>query len=483
VWLCRTPLFAQKIADSKDQCIACHSSLGDKLQKPVDLYAVDVHFKKGVSCAGCHGGDPKNDDMEASMSKAAGFIGVPKGDDITAMCAKCHSNADYMKRFDSTIPTDQQAQLMQSVHWKKNTASKGMIVNCVTCHSVHNIRPVHDAESAVAGLNIIKTCTSCHSSANVMKAFNPSLSVDQLEKYKTSVHGQKVFQGNTKVAQCASCHGSHGIRQAVDAKSLVNAKNIPATCAKCHADAAYMKPYGIPTDQYQKFVNSVHGKALLEKGDMFAPSCNKCHGNHGAVPPGVASISNVCGTCHALNAELFSASPHKKVFDEKKIPECDVCHSNHDVQSPTDDMLGVGQQSTCMKCHQDNNSTGYKVAGEMKMLIDSLQHNARYANGVITEAEQKGMEVSDAKFDFKDIRQILIETRTVMHKTDIEKYRETIKAGFDITNKSKTAGEEAIKDYYFRRTGLGISTLIITVLAVGLYLKIRKIERKQQAKT
>ncbi|HEV8537717.1 MAG TPA: hypothetical protein VGR15_02240 [Bacteroidota bacterium] len=39
------------------------------------------------------------------------------------------------------------------------------------------------------------------------------------------------------------------------------------------------------------------------------------------------------------------------------------------------------------------------------------------------------------------------------------------------------------EEYYFRRWGLGVSTLIISLVAVSLYLAIRRIERKQSAKT
>ncbi len=77
---------------------------------------------------------------------------------------------------------------------------------------------------------------------------------------------------------------------------------------------------------------------LLEKGDLSSPSCNDCHGNHGAVPPGVESISKVCGTCHVLNMELFEQSPHKKAFDENDYPECESCHGNHLVK-------------TCYRCY------------------------------------------------------------------------------------------------------------------------------------
>jgi len=36
----------------------------------------------------------------------------------------------------------------------------------------------------------------------------------------------------------------------------------------------------------------------------------------------------------------------------------------------------------------------------------------------------------------------------------------------------------AIHEYYFRRFGLVVATLIITLLAVSLYLYVRRLERK-----
>jgi uncharacterized membrane protein YukC len=36
-----------------------------------------------------------------------------------------------------------------------------------------------------------------------------------------------------------------------------------------------------------------------------------------------------------------------------------------------------------------------------------------------------------------------------------------------------------VQEFYFRRIGLGVATLIITVLAVSLYVYVRRIERRQ----
>ena len=113
----------------------------------------------------------------------------------------------------------------------------GVAQQCVTCHGVHAIKAVKDPQSPVHPLNVNKTCATCHSSAVFMRNYNPGLPIDQEEKYKTSVHGMKHAKGDMKVAVCSSCHGSHDILKAVDAKSHVNAANLPVTCGKCHPGA------------------------------------------------------------------------------------------------------------------------------------------------------------------------------------------------------------------------------------------------------
>jgi predicted CXXCH cytochrome family protein len=294
------------------------------------------------------------------------------------------------------------------------------------------------------------------------------------------MHGKLNQRGDINAAECVSCHGNHEIRSVDDPKSSVYAINIPLVCSGCHSDAKKMKKYNIPTNQYSLYINSVHGIQLLKKMDLSAPSCNDCHGNHGAVPPGIESISNVCGTCHALNEELFSQSPHRKAFDQRKIPECEICHGNHGIQPVSDNMLGVGKKSTCIKCHnQTEKNNGYMTAEIMKTLIDSLKTADDSAEKIINQATQKGMDVSDVSFNLKDVRQVLIETRTVLHNADLEKYKETINKGFAITSKAKEAGQEAIDEYYFRRKGLGIVTIVVTFLVILLYLKIRKLEKNK----
>ncbi len=464
-----------------DECVKCHQLLGDK---PTQLFKKDIHASKGVSCADCHGGNPRSDDMERAMSKAAGFIGVPKGDAISEACAKCHADEAKMKSYGSALPVNQWKTLQTSVHGKLAVAGKEHIAQCTTCHGAHGIVSAKNPASPVHPLNVVKTCATCHSNAVYMRSYNPSLPVDQNEKYRTSVHGMRNAKGDTKVAECASCHGAHDIRSAKDLKSKVYATNLPATCGSCHSNAEYMKEYDIPTDQLEKFSSSVHGIALLQKHDLGAPACNSCHGNHAATPPGVESISKVCGTCHALNADLFSASPHKRAFDDLQLPECETCHGNHEIVAATNELLGTAPEATCGRCHsEEDNAKGFQAAALMRLLADSLESGEQQAQRLVDEAEQKGMEISEAKYKLRDARQARLEARTMVHAFDSDKFSDVIGKGLTVASTVHGEAQAAVDEYYFRRVGLGIATLIISVLVVSLYLTIRRIEKKQQKAT
>ncbi|MDR3610485.1 MAG: cytochrome c3 family protein [Ignavibacteriaceae bacterium] len=458
-----------------DQCYTCHSALEDKESK---LFAEDIHFKKGISCSGCHGGDNTTEDNDAAMNKEKGFIGVPKGNKITEVCARCHASEKMMKSFGSKLPVNQFDNLINSVHGKTSTAGGGRIVQCTTCHTAHGIKSVKDPLSPVYATNIPKTCSKCHADANYMRTYNPTLAVDQYTQYLTSVHGKLNSTGDPKPAQCASCHGSHDIKPVKDIKSKVYPVNLPYTCSGCHSNKEYMAQYKIPTDQFEKYARSVHGQALLVKNDPGAPACNSCHGNHGAAPPGIESISKVCGTCHALNEELFSASPHKAAFDRKGYPECETCHGNHEIITATNKLLGVDKDGVCIRCHGDQNSSGYKSAYIMRKLIDSLDETKQSAMILINEAEQKGMEITEAKFKLRDINQVKLEARTQVHTFDPAKFKDIVGKGLVISRDATADAKVAIHEYYFRRVGLGVSVFLISLLAFGLFLYLRRIEKK-----
>jgi predicted CXXCH cytochrome family protein len=362
----------------------------------------------------------------------------------------------------------------------------------LSCNDCHGGDPNADTSEAAKDpskgylgkprtVDIPAYCGKCHSDANLMKKFNPSLRVDQESEYYTSVHGKLLKSGEQKVATCISCHSVHGIRAVSDPLSSVYPLNVADTCAKCHGNADYMRAFKIPTDQVTKFKTSVHAKALYNKQDLSAPTCNDCHGNHGATPPGIASVANVCGQCHARQATLFQTSPHKAAFDKQGLAECVTCHSNHDIATPTDQMIGTHQGALCVNCHKDGDK-GFAAAAQMRSRIDQLIASIDKSNAILSVAERKGMEVSKPKFDLKGATDALTHARVLIHSSSNTEVDKVVEPGLEVAGKGYQAGLNALAELSFRRKGLAVSLIFILFLALLVYLKIRQLETPQSVK-
>jgi hypothetical protein len=340
-----------------------------------------------------------------------------------------------------------------------------------------------DAMSKVAGFRgkilrsqIPELCGRCHSDGTFMRKYNPSLRTDQLSQYKTSMHGKLFAKGDTKVAVCIDCHGVHGLRPPSDTRSKVHPLNIAATCSRCHADASYMKSYGIPTNQFANYSTSVHHDALVVRGDLSAPTCTTCHGNHGAAPPGVDSVQNVCSKCHVFQDQMYDKSSHKAAFQSAGLPGCVVCHSNHAISHPTDAKLGTGPVGVCMRCHTVGDRCDLARAEMLASLmrLDTAIGNAHKVLGV---AESSGMEVSQARLDEDQARDALTKARVTIHSFRKELVNQDIQEGLKIAAKNLQAGNNALAERDYRRRGLGLALVFILLSVVGLFLYIRKIEQ------
>jgi hypothetical protein len=392
--------------EQHDSCVTCHLATGDtRLMRPVEAFRDDIHAARGFSCVVCHGGDPQAPGMEA-MDPTKGYIGIPQRQDLPQVCGHCHSDAQFMKRY------------------------------------------------------------------------NPALRVDQVSEYYTSVHGRRLKASNDpKVATCVSCHPAHAIRPASDPASSVHPMRVAETCGRCHADAAYMQSYGIPTDQRQQYQESVHWHTLSVQGDLSAPTCNTCHGNHGAAPPGIAWVGNVCGQCHTVQADFFNHSAHAAVLVTLGVPGCAVCHTNHAIRATHDAMLGLGPGAVCATCHSAED-TGGKVAVEMRQRLDTLQQAYDRAHDILLRAEHAGMEVSQAQFELREGQTALIKARAAIHTFTVATVQEAIEPGLSVSTRAYARGVKALDELRFRRTGLGVSVLIILAIIVGLRAKLRQLERR-----
>jgi hypothetical protein len=392
---------------------------------------------------------------------------------LETSCVNCHSQLDGA----ALEPTKHTGD---DIHFAKG-------LSCNDCHGGDptagfdgDPMAAHDEAKGFKGkpsrLNVPDFCAKCHADAVLMKRFDPGARVDQLSEYRTSVHGKRNAAGDEKTAVCVDCHGVHGIRAVDDPRSSVYPSNVAETCSRCHADQAVMKAYNLPTQQYAEYKTSVHARALYEKGDTQAPTCNDCHGSHGAVPPGVENVANVCGSCHGREATLFRETQTKVKLDLTPCIRCVICHGNHAVKEPSPEMLGVGPASTCTPCHGEGEK-GYVAAAKMADSLQRLRSTISEAHDLLDRAERAGMEVGPDRFALQAAQDGLVESRVLAHSFDLERFTTAASGGLTVAEAGIAAGRRAFDELRYRRMGLAFSLIVISAVIVALSLKVRRMER------
>jgi hypothetical protein len=386
-------------------------------------------------------------------------------------CIECHTVLD-----DARI-TPPAKLFADDVHAKAG-------FTCVFCHGgearQEDQEKAHDLAKGFIGKpkpqQIPELCGKCHSDPALMKQYDPSQRVDQLAEYRTSGHGKKLAQGDTTVAHCASCHGAHGIQPVKDSRSPVSPTKVAETCNHCHGDAALMAAHKLPSDPYEKWSRSVHYRARVGKGDLSAPTCNSCHGNHGAAPPQVGSVTNVCGTCHVTFADQFKLSPHWEPFKDMELPGCVTCHENHEIVKPTEAFLATGDQSKCSSCHEAD-SAGARAAAMMRADLVGLDGEIRQATRLADRAEKAGMEVSRVRFDLVEATNALTKARSQVHLFRRSAVHAAVAEGLTVARKAAAGGEARLKERDYRQRGLFVSLGLILLSIAVLIVRIRERDR------
>ena len=415
--------------------------------------------------ARAQGGGP----AAATDTAAAARIPARAADRPKDSCLDCHRTLED-KRL--SVPT---RDFAQDIH-----AVRGL--GCVACHGGNPADPEMSAmdpergfKPAPAKKDIAELCASCHANAEYMKHYNPQPYIFSMAEFRTSVHCKRIEEGDPLVATCTNCHGVHGILPHRDPRSPVHAKNVPFTCAKCH-NAEYLKGRKVRTDQLALYRESVHGRALLEKGDLSAPACNDCHGNHGARPPETRDISLVCGNCHGREGELFAQSKLKATLEFEGKRGCVTCHDNHAVKRPTDAMIGMEGEGVCGRCHAPD-SPGARATAVIVPGFHAFKAEIARADSLLTVADRLGMETVSGRELLKQASDQLVGLRAEIHSFALEPIQAALAEGVGLAGRAETEARSALRDWRNRRIGMALSLVVILVLMGLLALRIRRAER------
>jgi len=261
-------------------------------------------------------------------------------------CLSCHGQ----EALEIVLPSGEKRSLYvdagrfeRSVHGEK--------VGCTNCHSDINTFPhpprtfKNLREFTVA---YYESCKGCH--------------FDNYTKTLDSVHYTILSRGDLKAPLCIDCHGAHYV-----ARPRVPKSRISETCARCHKAI------------YERYGQSVHGKALSQDGNNDVPACTDCHRSHNIEDPRTASFHlkspELCARCHSdeklmkkyrLSTSVLgtylsdfhgiTASFYRK---EQAAPAaltavCTDCHGVHDilaVKDPRSSVMKANLLRVCRKCH------------------------------------------------------------------------------------------------------------------------------------
>ncbi|MBI3999000.1 MAG: cytochrome b/b6 domain-containing protein [Candidatus Omnitrophica bacterium] len=274
--------------------------------------------------------------------------------------------------------------------------------DCLACHDTIN------QEKFAASIHGSNRCTSCHSDVkDIPHSLKPGhvecASCHRIEAqiYNASDHGKALKKG-APAASCLDCHGSaHELLNYRNPDSPVNRKNIPATCATCHENQEKMLRYGLlEVRPLKSYSESVHGKALLEKGIVSSAECTDCHGSHDLHAPtnpeskiNRAHVPQTCGKCHENVLRTYERSVHGKAALSGKLeaPVCTDCHGEHRIKShldPTSTVYAAAlSEKTCGHCHAaEKIVTKYRLSADRVATYLKSYHGLASRFGDVTVA-------------------------------------------------------------------------------------------------
>jgi cytochrome c553 len=262
-------------------CAACHGKESAQLKASVHLQPHRAENPILVSCADCHGShDIRTKDDSASAvysinipdtclrchaervkikngnefvrkyTQSAHYRALEKaGLSLSANCVTCHGGHDVKAMGDPQARVSRKAIIrtcgrchvgieknyLEGVHGKDYLKGSTDVPVCTDCHSEHDIIAPTDLGSRVYATKVAAVCSRCHDDERLARQYG--LLTSRLKSYSDSYHGTASKFGETRVANCASCHGFHDIRTSNDPKSPINAANRATTCGQCHPGA------------------------------------------------------------------------------------------------------------------------------------------------------------------------------------------------------------------------------------------------------
>ncbi|RMH72618.1 MAG: hypothetical protein D6675_04285 [Gemmatimonadetes bacterium] len=401
-----------------DECLMCHSDDSDPaLYVDVNQFIDTVH--EGFSCTDCHSDieeiphaeevAPANcgfchDDVVTAFQESYHGQVLAQGDKNAPTCGSCHNHHRILPASHLNAPTHPlktgvmcgQCHKQDGSDWIHREANTGGKVNCITCHTAHEVQPASHPQSTINSRKMTQTCRKCHTQLEELHAGKVRAEVFQRPVDEipacTTCHQPHASAKSTDLATetCLACHGEgadstlyvnheqlnesiHCNFDCIDCHTsittLPHAEKLPdADCSFCHEDA--VADYEI----------SIHAEG--RRAGLEAATCTDCHGAHDiqaceetSAQANRMNLSETCGRCHSRPEvialfhrkgsdpiENYKQGVHgKKLADDPSatVATCIDCHGSHKILPSTNpessfNILNISK--TCGKCHKEESA-------------------------------------------------------------------------------------------------------------------------------
>jgi len=260
-----------EVLRDENYCMGCHGAGRHAEHAPiVDIDIIHLSGHSTVTCVDCHGdinAVPHNKPVKAvdcgrchseegqtelvvkpgKTPPALGTHGSLRQKKMPGIptCAQCHGAHDMLPPTEPKSPLNREqiektcgachpkiaADFLNSIHGQALLKGNPDVPVCDTCHPEHPRK----LRQGVAQKGIVATCTACHEDPGLQQHY--AIPANRLSSYMGSYHGAAAQLGDSRTANCASCHSRHLILASTDPRSSVSPANLAKTCAHCHPGA------------------------------------------------------------------------------------------------------------------------------------------------------------------------------------------------------------------------------------------------------
>ena len=331
-------------------CISCHTS--HEMLPHTDPASSIARKNIAKTCATCH---TQIEKVHLKVIKGERWEKQPH---LLPACVDCHQPHKIRKVFYDQGMADAQCLTCHQKPALRNAEGRSMFVDyqeighsrhktvsCSQCHS--GVNQSHKRPCDTITKNKVD-CASCHP--------------ETAEQYTMSIHGKQLISGDPNAPTCIECHGSHSILGKKNPNSRTFPTRIPALCGECHqAGKTGAARVANKEDVVTHYVESIHGKGLLQSGLVVTAQCTDCHTAHAvqkrdhpesSIHP--KNVAGTCGNCHHGIEEQFAQSIHSRLVStsDKPLPTCNDCHSAHTIRRADTEGFKLEIMDQCGRCHE-----------------------------------------------------------------------------------------------------------------------------------